>query len=143
MFLAGVSLFAVASAAAGAADSPAVLVLSRFFQGAGEALAAPAAFGLIALLFVEPNERTKALGIWGGLAGLGGTLGTVISGSLTDLVSWRWIFYINIPVAVAALVLAPRLVPASRGTGAGRRIDFAGAVYVTAGLSLDPPFRLV
>ena len=76
LFLTGVGLFAVASATSGAAVSPAMLVASRFAQGAGEALAAPAALGLIAVLFPDPRERVKAVGIWGGLAGLGGTTGT-------------------------------------------------------------------
>ena len=134
LFLAGVGLFAAASAACGAAVAPAMLVASRFVQGAGEALAGPAAVGLIALLFTDPRERMKALGIWGGIAGLGGTCGTVISGALTDLASWRWIFFINLPVAVFALVVVPRLVAESRMVREHRRIDFAGAVTATGGL---------
>ena len=81
LFLAGIALFAIASATSGAAASSGMLVSSRFAQGIGEALPAPAALGLIALLFPDPRERVKALGIWGGLAGLGGTTGTVISGT--------------------------------------------------------------
>ena len=123
LFLAGVGVFAVASAACGAAVAPAMLVASRFVQGAGEALAAPAALGLIALLFHDPRERMKALGIWGGIAGLGGTCGTVISGALTDLASWRWIFYINLPVALLALVLVPRLVSESRMVREHSRVE--------------------
>ncbi|HEX9537794.1 MAG TPA: MFS transporter [Streptosporangiaceae bacterium] len=134
LFLAGVGVFAVASAACGAAVTPAMLISSRFVQGAGEALAAPASLGLIALLFTDPRERMKALGIWGGIAGLGGTCGTVISGVLTDLASWRWIFFINLPVAVFALVMAPRLVPESRMVREHGRVDVAGAVTVTGGL---------
>jgi MFS family permease len=110
-----------------------MLVASRFVQGCGEALAAPASLGLIALLFSDPRERMKALGIWGGIAGLGGTSGTVISGFLTDLASWRWIFYINLPVALFALLAVPRLVSESRMTRA-QRPDFAGAIVGTAGL---------
>jgi EmrB/QacA subfamily drug resistance transporter len=134
MFLLGVGLFALASATSGAAVSPAMLVSSRFAQGAGEALAAPAALGLIVVLFPDPRERVKAVGIWGGLAGLGGTTGAVISGVLTDAASWRWIFFINLPVAFAALLLVPRLVLESRMVRAERRIDFLGAATVTAGL---------
>src|SRR4051812_30933613 len=114
LFLIGVALFAVASATCGAAVSPGMLVASRFLQGVGEALAAPASLGLIALLFPDPRERMKALGIWGGIAGLGGTTGTVISGVLTDLASWRWIFFVNLPVAIFALLVVPRLVNESR-----------------------------
>src|SRR5205807_2524593 len=134
LFLTGVGLFAIASATSGAAISPAMLVSSRFVQGAGEALAAPAALGLIVVLFTEPRERIKAVGIWGGLAGLGGTTGAVISGVLTDAASWRWIFYINLPVALATLVIVPRLVAESRMTRRQHRLDLAGAATVTGGL---------
>jgi EmrB/QacA subfamily drug resistance transporter len=134
VFLAGVALFALASAACGAATDPGMLVGARFVQGLGEALAAPASLGLIALLFPDPRERMKALGIWGGLAGLGGTSGTVISGVLTDAVSWRLIFLVNLPVALLALVLVPRLVAESRMIRERRRPDVAGAVTGTAAL---------
>lgn len=134
LFLAGVGLFALASATSGAAVSPAMLVASRFAQGAGEALAAPAALGLLVVLFPDPRERVKAVGIWGGLAGLGGTTGAVISGVLTDAASWRWIFYINVPVALFALLVVPRLVSESRMVREHRRLDFGGAIAATAGL---------
>ena len=134
LFLIGVSVFAVASAACGAAVDPGMLVASRFLQGAGEALAAPASLGLIALLFPDPHERMKALGLWGGIAGLGGTSGTVIGGALVDVASWRWIFLVNVPVAILALVLVPRLVSESRMVRDHRRPDVAGAVTGTAGL---------
>jgi len=134
MFLLGVGLFAAASATCGAAVDPGMLVASRFAQGAGEALAAPASLGLIAVLFPDPRERMKALGMWGGIAGLGGTSGTVISGVLVDLASWRWIFYVNIPVALMALVLVPRLVDESRMIRDDARPDYLGAATSTAGL---------
>jgi EmrB/QacA subfamily drug resistance transporter len=134
LFLMGVGLFAIASATCGAAVDPAMLVASRFVQGAGEAMAAPASFGLIALLFPDPRERIKALGIWGGIAGLGGTTGTVISGVLVNFASWRWIFFINLPVALFALLMVPRLVSESRMVRESARPDYAGAVTGTAGL---------
>ena len=134
LFLLGVGLFALASVTSGAAVSPAMLVSSRFVQGVGEALAAPAALGLVVVLFPDPRERIKALGIWGGLAGLGGTTGSVLSGVLTDFASWRWIFYINIPVAIFALLMVPRLVSESRMAGERQRIDFGGAAAATGGL---------
>jgi EmrB/QacA subfamily drug resistance transporter len=134
LFLIGVSVFAVASAACGAAVDPGMLVASRFLQGAGEALAAPASLGLIALLFPDPHERMKALGLWGGIAGLGGTSGTVIGGALVDLASWRWIFLVNVPVAIAALLIVPRLVTESRMVREHARPDVAGAITGTAGL---------
>src|SRR5580704_2420154 len=134
LFLLGVGVFAAASASCGAAVDPAMLVASRFLQGAGEALAAPASLGLIALLFPDPRERMKALGMWGGIAGLGGTSGTVISGALTDLASWRWIFFVNLPVAVFALVIVPRLVSESRMVREHHRVAFTGAITGTGGL---------
>jgi MFS family permease len=111
-----------------------MLLTARFVQGLGEALAAPASLGLIALLFPDPRERMKALGIWGGIAGLGGTSGTVISGVLTDLASWRWIFFVNLPVALLALLLVPRLVSESRMVRVSARPDYAGAITGTGGL---------
>jgi EmrB/QacA subfamily drug resistance transporter len=135
MFLTGVAVFAVASLTSGAAVNSAMLVSSRFLQGVGEALAAPAALGLIAVLFPDPAERTKAIGVWGGVAALGGTFGTVISGVITQVASWPWVFYINLPVAVFALTAVPRLVAGGRGeqTNPGRP-DLAGAVTITGGV---------
>ena len=134
VFLAGVLVFGLASAASGAAVSSSMLVASRFVQGTGEALAGPAALGMIPLLFPDARERMKALGVWGGIGGLGGTLGTVISGALTGLASWRWIFYINIPVVLFGLLMVPRVLSESRMARDGRRIDVAGAVAATGGL---------
>jgi len=133
VFLVGVAVFGIGSATCGAAVSGDMLVVSRFVQGIGEALAAPASLGLIALLFPDPRERIKALGIWGGIAGLGGTSGTVISGFVVDLASWEWIFYINLPVAAFALVVVPRLASESRSESR-HRPDFLGAILGTAGL---------
>jgi EmrB/QacA subfamily drug resistance transporter len=132
-FLAGVVVFGVASAACGAATTSWMLVSSRFVQGIGEALAGPAALGMIPMLFPDAKERMKALGVWGGIAGLGGTTGAAISGALTT-VDWRWIFYVNIPIALFALVMVPRVISESRMSRAGRSIDWAGAISVTGGL---------
>jgi EmrB/QacA subfamily drug resistance transporter len=113
LFLIGVGIFAVASVTCGLAANPEMLVISRFVQGVGEALAAPASMGLIAVMFPDPLERMKALGIWGGIAGLGGTSGTVISG---------------------VLVVVPRLVSESRMQQGSQRPDYLGAFVGTAGL---------
>ncbi|WP_128381431.1 MFS transporter [Streptomyces cavernae] len=130
VFLSGVALFGAASLVCGLAQEPWQLVVGRFVQGAGAAMASPAALSLITLLYPGTEERAKALGIWGGIAGLGGTTGLVISGALTGLTSWRWIFLINLPVAVGALVLLPRLVAESRATSRAR-LDVSGAVLGT------------
>ncbi|WET76181.1 MFS transporter [Amycolatopsis sp. QT-25] len=134
LFLIGVVVFAAGSIACGAATNPATMIAGRVVQGVGEALTAPAALGLIALMFTDAKERGKAFGIWGGLAGLGGVTGSVISGALVDLVSWRWIFFINLPVAVVALVLVPMLTSESRMTREHVRLDFSGAIVGTLGL---------
>ena len=126
-------LVGVASLACGLAQTPGMLVGARLAQGLGEALAAPAALGLIALLFTDPRERAKAIGLFGGISGLAGTSGPIVSGALIEYSTWRWIFLINLPVAVVALVLVPRLVDRSlpaRSVG----LDVRGAVLVTAGL---------
>src|SRR5215470_1247791 len=134
MLLAGTALFALASFVCGAAPTSEILIAARFTQGAGEALASPAALSIIALLFTEPGERAKALGIWGGLAGMGATVGVLLSGVLTDLASWRWIFFINLPFALIALIAVPRLVGESRATVRPRQTDLTGAILVTTGL---------
>lgn len=136
MFVVGVSLFAVASALSGAAVDSGMLVVSRFAQGGAEAMAAPAAFGLVALLFPDGKERAKALGIFGGIAGLGGTLGPIISGVILDNLDWRWIFYINVPVAVLTVMAVRNLVDESRASAAARvgRPDLPGAVLSSGGL---------
>ncbi|MFD7550395.1 MFS transporter [Streptomyces sp. NPDC059578] len=130
VFLTGVALFGAASLVCGLAQEPWQLVTGRFVQGAGAAMASPAALALIALLYPGPAERARAFGIWGGIAGLGGTMGLVVSGALTGLASWRWIFLVNLPVALATVLLLPRLVPESRAER-GVRLDVPGAVLGT------------
>lgn len=133
VFLCGVALFGAASLLCGLAQEPWQLVTGRFIQGTGAAMASPAALSLITLLYPGPQERARALGIWGGIAALGGTLGLVISGTLTGLASWRWIFLINLPVAALALILLPRLVAESRSAHRAR-LDVPGAVLGTGAL---------
>jgi EmrB/QacA subfamily drug resistance transporter len=135
ILLTGTALFMLASAVCGAAADPGMLIAGRFAQGLGEALAAPAALGLIALMFTDPQERTKALGIWGGLTGIGGIMGYIFSGLLTTYLSWRGIFYINVPVALVLLFVVPRVVAENRMMREqSQRIDFTGAIIATIGL---------
>jgi EmrB/QacA subfamily drug resistance transporter len=132
-YLAGVLVFALASAACGAAQDGVALVAARFAQGLGAAAVAPAALSMVTLLFTDPGERARAFSIWGGLAALGGTTGVVLSGVLVDLVSWRWIFFVNLPVAAVGLVVLPRLVAESRAP-VRRRPDWLGAALATTSL---------
>ncbi|MGY0498480.1 MFS transporter [Nocardia sp. FBN12] len=130
VFLGGVALFGVASVLCGLAQEPWQLVAGRFVQGTGAAMASPAALALLTLLYPSARERAAAIGIWGATAAVGATSGLVISGALTGFASWRWVFLINVPVVVLALVLLPRLVGESR-SGPRVRVDIAGAALIT------------
>ncbi|MET8154473.1 MFS transporter [Actinoplanes sp. NPDC049668] len=135
VFCLGAGLFAVASITAGLAQNGGVLLAGRSLQGVAEALAAPAAMSMVALLFTDPKERAKAFGIWGGLAGLGSAAGVLLSGVLTDLVSWRWVFLINIPLALIPMLMLPKYADENKAPATGRRrLDLPGAVLVTGGL---------
>jgi EmrB/QacA subfamily drug resistance transporter len=135
VFLAGLALFGVASLAGGFAGSSGALVAVRAVQGIGAALLSPAALALLTVTFPAGRERNIALGVWGALAAIGGTLGVVAGGVLVDSFGWEWIFFVNVPVAALAIATAPAVVPESRrGQAAGQGFDFAGAVLGTAGL---------
>jgi EmrB/QacA subfamily drug resistance transporter len=135
VFLAGMILFAVASLAAGVASSSGLLVAARAVQGVGAALLSPAALALVTVTFPAGRERNLALGIWGALAGIGGTLGVVAGGILVDSLGWEWIFFVNLPVAAIALIATPLVVGESKGVSRGKGFDVAGAILGTAGLS--------
>src|SRR5437870_6704965 len=134
LFLIGATVFGIASFTSGAAQNQTMLIASRFAQGAGEALASPAALALVVLLFTDAKERTRALGIWSGLAGLGGTVGVLISGVIVNFISWRWIFFVNVPIAAIAIALVPGLVSESKAETSSRHVDLPGAVLVTGGV---------
>ena len=136
MFMAGLILFTAASLAGALAQSDLWLVIARGFQGLGAALVSPAALALVMTLFPEGAERNKALGIWGAVAGSGGAAGAILGGVLTDAFSWQAVLYVNIPVGIAAVALAPRLLPEGRDIVGIRSFDVAGALSVTAGLTL-------
>ena len=136
MFMAGLILFTVASLAGALAQSALWLVIARGAQGLGAALVSPAALSLVMSLFREGSERNKALGVWGAVAGSGGAAGAILGGVLTDAFSWQAVLYVNIPVGIAAVALAPRLLPEGRDVAGIRSFDLAGAVSVTAGLAL-------
>ena len=104
-------------------------------QGLGAALLSPAALSLVTVLFAEGSERNKAMGVWGAVAGSGGAVGVLLGGMLTEWAGWEWVLFVNVPIGIAAAMLAPRLLPESRNEGE-RHFDVAGAVTITAGLSL-------
>jgi MFS family permease len=134
MFLIGTAVFGVASLLDGLAASQGMLLGARALQGVGAALATPAALALVTALFPARTERVRALAIWGALSGLGFAVGILLGGAITEALSWRWVFLINVPVAVASLFVVPRLVGESR-TSSRRGFDFAGASTVTLGLT--------
>jgi EmrB/QacA subfamily drug resistance transporter len=135
LFLIGVVIFTVASLFCGLAWSESVLIASRAVQGVGAAVITPSALSIVMTTFDEGAERNKALGIWGALGGGGAAVGVLAGGILTTYLSWRWIFFVNIPVGAVAFALAPRFVRESRADEK-KSLDVAGAVTVTAGLAL-------
>jgi EmrB/QacA subfamily drug resistance transporter len=132
----GLAVFTAASLGAGLARNDAVLVALRGVQGFGAALVLPAALSIVMNMFAEGAERNKALGLWGGIGAAGATFGVLTGGLLTRYAGWEYIFFLNVPVGAAALLLAPRIVPESRLDGARRRFDPLGAVTVTGALLL-------
>jgi EmrB/QacA subfamily drug resistance transporter len=135
LFIVGLILFGVASMAGGLASSQGVLIAMRAIQGFGGALLSPAALSILTVTFAHGRERNIALGIWGGLAGLGGTLGVIAGGLLVDGAGWRSVFYVNVPIVIALVALAPRIVRESKAEQVGARtFDAAGALLGTAGV---------
>src|SRR3954453_21188486 len=135
LFVAGLFVFAGASLAGGLAQSEVWLISARAVQGLGAALLSPAAFSLVTVLFAEGRDRNTAMGVWGAVAGSGGAAGVLLGGMLTQWAGWEWVLFVNVPIGIAAALLAPRLLPESRVEG-HCHFDVAGAVSVTAGLSL-------
>ncbi|MBO0819016.1 MAG: DHA2 family efflux MFS transporter permease subunit [Actinobacteria bacterium] len=136
ILMAGLAVFTAASLGAGLATSDGVLIALRGLQGFGAAVVLPAALSIVMNMFAEGSERNKALGLWGGIGAAGATIGLIAGGLLTRYLGWEYIFFLNVPIGTAALLLAPRLVPESRLTTARRRFDPLGAVTVTGGLLL-------
>ncbi|MFF9180888.1 MFS transporter [Streptomyces misionensis] len=133
LFLGGLAVLGLASLAGGLATGPEVLVVARVFQGLATAAVTPAGLSLLTTSFPEGPLRQKALGLNGALMSAGFTTGAVLGGVLTDLLSWRWSFFINVPVAAAVLVIAPMVLAESRPE-ARPRLDLPGALTVTLGL---------
>ena len=136
VFGAGIVLFSGASLLNGLAQSSGMLIAGRGLQGLGGALLAPAVLSIITTTFSDAKDRAKALAIWSAIAAGGGAVGLLLGGVLTDLASWRWIFFVNVPVGVALAIATVRFVPESRSQLAHRTFDLPGAVAVTAGLVL-------
>ncbi|HYH30886.1 MAG TPA: MFS transporter, partial [Pseudonocardia sp.] len=135
VFLLGLTLFAVASLVGGMACTPELLIAARAAQGTGAALLAPATLTLITTTFPPGPRRTRAVATWTAVAVGGGAAGNVAGGLLTDLLSWRWVLLVNVPIGVLAVLAAVRVLPADARAGRWPRLDVPGAVSVTAGLT--------
>ena len=133
LFIVGIVLFTAASLVSGFAWSEGALIAARAFQGLGAAIITPAALSILTTTFAEGKERNAALGAWGGVGAFGAVAGVLLGGVLTDLLSWEWIFFVNIPVGIVGLVLTPFLIGESRDATA-ESYDVPGAVLVTSGL---------
>jgi EmrB/QacA subfamily drug resistance transporter len=134
LFMAGMAIFTAGSLACALAASDTILIIMRGIQGLGAAVVLPAALSIVMNMFPEGAERNKALGIWGGIGAAGATIGVLAGGSLTRYAGWQYIFYLNVPIGAAALLLARRVVPESRLAAARRRYDPLGALTVTGAL---------
>jgi EmrB/QacA subfamily drug resistance transporter len=136
VFVSGLTLFALASLAGGLADSQSMLIAARAAQGLGGAVIAPASLSILTTTFPEGRERNRAVGIWGAMGGAGAAAGVLLGGILTDLLGWRWILFINVPIGLLAAVFAQRLIAEGRDPTRARDFDLRGALSATLGLSL-------
>src|SRR5436853_2561746 len=136
LFMAGLVLFSVSSLLDGLAWSEGSLIAFRGLQGLGAALLSPAALSILTTTFEEGRERNIALGVWGAASGSGGAAGVLLGGVLTSSFGWSWIFFVNIPVGLLLIVVAPLLVHESRAALNHRHFDASGAAAITSGLML-------
>jgi EmrB/QacA subfamily drug resistance transporter len=136
LFIAGVAVFTTASLVAGLSQSAGMMIAARAVQGFGGAMMSPAALSLVTVTFPHGKDRNTALGIWGALAGLGGTLGVVVGGLLISAIGWRAVFFVNVPIGLVLAIVTPMFVAESRAdvTASARRFDLPGALTGTAGL---------
>ena len=136
VFLAGLALFTLASLLCGVSQTEAMLIGARFVQGVGAAMASAVILGMIVRMFPQPREQAMAIGIYSFVASAGASIGLLAGGLITQAINWHWIFFVNLPIGVAAAVLAVRLLEDDRGLGLGEGADVAGATLVTAALML-------
>jgi EmrB/QacA subfamily drug resistance transporter len=136
MFMIGLAVFSVSSLLGGLAQSEAWLITARAVQGLGAAIVSPAALSIITTTFTEGEERNRALGVWGAVAGAGGAAGVLLGGVLTSELDWRWVLFVNVPIGLLCTFLAPRVLEESHAETEHRDFDIPGAVTVTAGLAL-------
>jgi len=136
VFLVGLTVFTISSFICGLADSDVMLVVARFAAGVGGAMTTAVVLGMIVTMFPEPREQAKAIGVYAFVASAGGSVGLLAGGVLTQALSWHWIFFINIPIGIATVLLTLRLLEHDRGPGFGHGADVPGALLITASLML-------
>jgi EmrB/QacA subfamily drug resistance transporter len=136
VLLAGLGVFTVASLVCGAAQSREMLVAAGFVQGMGGAMTSAVILGMIVTMFPEPREQAKAIGVFAFVASVGGAIGLLVGGILTQAINWHWIFFVNLPIGLATALLARRLVARDEGIGLRRGADAPGALLITGGLML-------
>jgi EmrB/QacA subfamily drug resistance transporter len=136
VFVSGLVLFSAASLVGGLADSQGVLIVARAIQGLGGAVIAPASLSILTTTFAEGAARNRAVGIWGAMGGAGGAAGVLLGGIITDVLGWRWILFINVPIGLIAALCAQRMIAESRSLERSRSFDLAGALTATLGLSV-------
>ena len=136
VFMVGLAAFSTFSLLCGLSTSSTMLIVFRPLQGAAGAILTPSVFSITTVTFAEGSERNKALGILGGIAGSGSAIGVLLGGVLTQYAGWKWIFFVNVPIGVVALVLVPLFVRESRATELARRFDVTGAISITGALML-------
>lgn len=136
LFLLGLILFTGASLACGLANTPLILIVARAIQGLGGAVVSAVALSLIMNIFNEPEDRAKAMGVYGFVCAGGGSIGVLLGGLLTNALSWNWIFLVNLPIGLAVYLLCLKLIPAGKGHAHGEQLDVAGAVTITVSLML-------
>jgi len=136
VFMAGLTLFTLASLVCGASQTQEMLVVARFVQGIGGAMTSAVILGMIVVMFPEPREQAKAIGVYGFVASAGGSVGLLAGGILTQAINWHWIFFINVPIAILTAFGAMRLIERDKGIGFGDGTDAPGAVLITSSLML-------
>ncbi len=134
VFMLGLLLFSLASLAGGLAPSPLVILAARAVQGLGGAIVSPTALALLTTTFPEGPERNRALGVYGSVSGLGFAAGVILGGVLTSVLSWRWVFFVNVPVGLLVLLSAFLLLPSSRASAKRSPLDLTGAVFLTGAM---------
>jgi EmrB/QacA subfamily drug resistance transporter len=136
MFLAGLVVFTAASLACGLAQTQTALIVARFVQGVGGAMTSAVILGMIVTMFPDVKEQAKAIGVFAFVASAGGAVGLLAGGILTQLIDWHWIFFVNLPIGIATVVVARRLIEADRGVGRRGGADVPGAILITGALML-------